>query len=215
MSYEARDHGLALEAIERALALDSEDDVLFHMNGMILRNKMQTVTVNRGQLPALELRDRVFEVVQEARAQFERAIELNDVSEHGYVALAIEFGRGQANAATYGEFLAHADAGYYRELLGVAEESLDRIREIRGRIGPHSSRRGGSRPSGVYDDYVALLQGWRNLLDRADVAKPPIRRQLPNPGGHMAPRRYRRSRTRDGVVGGQPHRQPARYQEPA
>lgn len=192
LSYEARDHGLALEAIERALALDSEDDALgseddalFHMKGMILRNRMQTVMTNRERLPEPNLRDRVLEIVHDARAQFERAIELNDISEYGYVALAqlcakaIEFGRRQANTDTYGQFLADPDAGYYRELLGVAEESLDRIKEIRGGDRPSQYEAGvEANLQAFYDDYTALLQGWRNLLDRADLAKPPIRRQL-------------------------------------
>ena len=30
----------------------------------------------------------------------------------------------------------------------------------------------------LYDDYTALLQGWRNLLDRQDINKVPVRRRL-------------------------------------
>lgn len=185
LSYTARDHGAALDAIDRAINLDGEDDALFHMKGMILRNKSRSVKSNQERLHPWALRDRVLEVVEEARRQFEHSIELNDVSEYGHVALvqlcieAINFGRAQSPAGNYSAFLADRDSTDYREMLALAEEHLDRIREIRG--GDRPSRYSAAVEAEIqafYDDYAALLQGWRNLLDRYDLAKPPIRRQL-------------------------------------
>lgn len=184
-SYEARDHPRALEAIERAIALAPEDDTLYHMKGMVLRNRMRTIIENREALAPADVREQVLTVVHDARREFERSIELNDISEYGHVALAqlciaaIEFGRGQADSDTYGAFLSTPEAGYYRELLAVAEDSLERAREIRGGDRPSRYSAGAEADlQAFYDDYAALLQGWRNLLDRADIPKPQVRRQL-------------------------------------
>jgi len=181
----AKDHPAALEAIDRALNVEQEDDVLYHMKGMILRYKLRSAIENRERLDARQLRELVLEDVREARAQFERSIDLNDESEYGHVALvqlcieAIEFGRRQSDAETYSAFLAAPGSAYYRELLAIAEENLQRVREIRG--GDQPSRFAAAAEaeiSAFYDDYAALLQGWRSLLDRHDLAKAPIRRQL-------------------------------------
>jgi tetratricopeptide (TPR) repeat protein len=181
----AKDHPAALEAIDRALNIERDDDVLYHMKGMILRYKLRSVTENRERLDTRQLRERVFEDVREAREQFERSIELNDESEYGHVALvqlciqAIEFGRSQSEAATYSTFLAAPSSAYYRELLALAEENLQQVREVSG--GDRPSRFAAVAEADVrafYDDYGALLQGWRNLLDRHDLIKAPIRRQL-------------------------------------
>jgi hypothetical protein len=185
LSYFAKDHPAALEAIDTALNMQSEDDVLYHVKGIILRNKMRTAVENRERLDPQELRERVLEVVREARVQFERSIALNDESEYGHVAIvqlciaAIEFGRSQSRADTYSAFLAAPESAYYRELLALAEENLEPVREIRA--GDRPSRYAAAAEAEIqafYDDYAALLQGWRNLLDRQDLAKPLIRRQL-------------------------------------
>jgi tetratricopeptide (TPR) repeat protein len=185
LSYSAKDHRRAIDAIDRAINIDDQDDTLYHMKGVILRNKMRTTAENREHLPPAELRERVLQDVDDARREFERSIGLNDESEYGHVALtqvciaAIEFGRSQSDAADYSSYLAAPESGYYREQLALAEESLDRIREIRG--GDRPSRYAAEIETEIqafYDDYAALLQGWRSLLDRHDLAKPPIRRQL-------------------------------------
>jgi tetratricopeptide (TPR) repeat protein len=185
LSYTAQDHAAALDAIDRAINLDGEDDTLFHMKGMVLRNKSRSLRRNHEKRQPSELRDRVLEVIEDARRQFSISIELNDESEYGHVAFvqlcieAINFGRSQSSATSYSTFLADRESTYYREMLALAEEHLDRIREIRG--GDRPSRYSAGVEAEIqefYDDYSALLQGWRNLLDRHDLAKPPIRRQL-------------------------------------
>lgn len=181
----AKDHAAALDAIDKALNIDQRDDVLYHIKGMILSYRIRAAVENRDGLEPGELRRRVLADAQEARAQFQRSIELNDASEYGHVALVqlcivlIEFGRRQSGAETYSTFLADPGSAEFREFLAIAEENLDRVQEIRA--GDRPSRHALQAETEIlafYDDFAALLQGWRNLLDRPDLAKPPIRRQL-------------------------------------
>jgi hypothetical protein len=84
-----------------------------------------------------------------------------------------------AGAETFGEFLSRPGSAAYRQLLQEAEDALDQIREIRA--GDQLSRYAATAEAElrrVYDNYAARLQGWRNLLDRRDVIKAPIRRQI-------------------------------------
>ena len=74
--------------------------------------------------------------------------------------------------------------GFLSQLLALAEENLQRIRELRGVGGP--TRYAATAEAEVrifYDDYAALLQGWRNLLDRHDLAS---HRSVASWSGHMS-----------------------------
>lgn len=185
LSYTVGDHAAAMEAIATALDIDDEDDVLLHVKGMIIRARMRSTIANRSELRPEDLRRQVIDDFDEARDQFERSIELNSDSEYGHVAMvqlcinAIEFGKGQSDTASYGEFLARPDASVFREMLLLAEDHLERIREIRG--GETFSRHAAQAATQVnlfYDDYAALIQGWNNLMDRPELPKAPIRRQI-------------------------------------
>lgn len=185
LSYEMGDYPRALEAVNRAIDLRDDDDALHHMRGMVLRAEAREIERNREQLDDRELERRYREVVDEARGAFEVATELNDISEYGHVALiqlcveAIELGKRLSGAASYAEFLAQPTARYYRDLLGEAEEAIEAIDEIRaGDSASLASARVEARLNDVYDDFSKLLQGWRNLLDRNDVDKGPVRRHL-------------------------------------
>ena len=178
-SYEARDHVRALEAVERAIALAPDDDALYHMKGVILRNQMRTTIDNRESVTAVDLRDRVLSIVADARREFEQAIHLNDSSDFGYVALAqlciqaIEFGRGQSDTPTYGSFLSQPGSGPYRELLAVAEDSVDRIGEIRG--GDRPSRYSASVEAAIrafYDDCSPCWRVGATFLTNATFRSP-------------------------------------------
>jgi tetratricopeptide (TPR) repeat protein len=185
LSYAAEDHREALEAVDRALALAPEDDTVSHIRGMVLRNQVRQLIrdVRRSHDHASERE--VLELIDAARAEFRRSNELSDDREHGHVSLvqlcmmALEFGKERSEEATYAAFLARPESGYYRELLAEAEDSLDRVREIRGGDAPskyHAAAEANLHE--LYDDFAAMLNGWWNLLDRPDLAKPPIRRRI-------------------------------------
>jgi len=185
LSYELRDHERALSAVDRAIELSPEDDVLFHMRGMVLRKQAKAAADNPRHLTPAALEREVLDLVEAARKEFRTSNELSDLNEHGHVALmqlcieTITFGKELAGTETFAQFLARPTSGYYRELLGDAEDALDRIREIRGGDNPSRFHAAAEADlQALYDDFAAMLNGWWNLLDREEGAKPLIRRRL-------------------------------------
>ena len=156
------------------------------MRGMIYRRRARDlIAANRRTEDARAAEPDVLAATELALSDFHRAQELEDDVEHGFVAAiqlavtALEYGRLVSGGGTFGEFLARPGSSAYRQLLQEAEDALDSIREIRA--GDQLSRYAATAEAElrrVYDNYSALLQGWRNLLDRRDVVKAPIRRQI-------------------------------------
>ncbi|MEU0378602.1 hypothetical protein ABZ093_15085 [Streptomyces cyaneofuscatus] len=187
LSYDSRDFQGALGALDKAISLASSDPQLHHMRGMVFRNEIRSVIENRtrSQEDIRTREGRILELVESARSSFDKATELDDSSEYGHIALAqmcinvIEFGYSQSGAATYSEFLARHSAGAYRALMEEAENALDAVLEIRGSDRQsYRAEEAEAELQKLYDNYQALLQGWRNLLSRADTYKPPVRRRL-------------------------------------
>jgi hypothetical protein len=185
LSYDAGDFAAALAAADRAIALSPKDPLLHHMRGMVFRNEMQTRIHAHTHDDVAQREGQVLDLCQSAGDAFRRVSELNDATEYGHIALAqanievIEYGYGLSASTKYAQFLALPTVSRYRDLLADAEESLEAAREIRGSDrASYVAETTEIRLRSLYDDYSALLQGWRSLLDRADLAKPPIRRRL-------------------------------------
>ena len=187
LSYDNNDYAGALAAVDKAISLSPRDAILHHMRGMVFRNQIRNLTRQRPDrnTSQADRESEVLALVEPARNAFREASALDDTSEYGYIALArmcvdvIEFGYRQSGEQTYGAFLAKPTGGVYRDLLGEAEESIDAAQEIRG--ADRVSFQAEEAELGVvklYDDFPALLQGWRSLLERPDLHKPPIRRRL-------------------------------------
>jgi hypothetical protein len=184
LSYDAGDFVEALEATDRAIGLSPKDPLLHHMRGMVFRNEMRARIRDRVDNTAGR-EERVLELCQSADDAFRTVSELDDTTEYGHIALAqtniavIEYGFNLSGRSKYSQFLARPSAGSYRDLLADAESSLEAAREIRGSDrASYAAEVADNRLRELYDDYSGLLQGWRNLLERADLAKPPIRRRL-------------------------------------
>ena len=186
LSYDSRDFAGALRAVDRAITLSPRDPSLHHIRGMVFRNEIRSLAEDRSANADASARERrILELADSAQKAFETVSELDDSSEYGHISVAqmciglIEFGFRQARASTYAQFLSRPDAGAYRALLETAEASLDAVAEIRG--SSHPSLRVEETEADLhklYDNYQALLQGWRNLLDRPGTFKPPVRRRL-------------------------------------
>ncbi|WP_405699644.1 hypothetical protein OG209_14435 [Streptomyces sp. NBC_01383] len=184
LSYDAGDFVEALDAMDRAVALSPNDSLLHHMRGMVFRNQMRLRIRDRDG-NSVEREKEILELCQSAGDAFRTVSDLDDITEYGHIALAqtniavIQFGRELAKCDKYSRFLSRPAAGRYRELLAEVEGSLEAAKEIRGSDrASYSAERAENQLRELYDDYPGLLQGWRNLLARADLAKPPIRRRL-------------------------------------
>ncbi|QDY06848.1 hypothetical protein FJK98_06420 [Micromonospora sp. HM134] len=179
LSY-AGDSDGALQAAKRALDINDADTVLFHIRGMIYTRRL------RGLAQAKESDEgEILRLTELALSDFDAAAKLDDKSEYPHVATVsvavttIDVARHSAGRASFSEFLALPGSSVYRELVERAERAMDSVQEIRG-ADPMSARAQAASVQllQLYDDYTALLQGWRNLLDRPDVLKSPIRRRL-------------------------------------
>lgn len=187
LSYDSRDFASALGAVDRAISLAPSDPLLHHMRGVVFRNEIRSFIADHRHAKGdpREKERTILELVESARSSFQKVSELDDSSEYGYITLAqmcitvIEFGYSTSGASTYSAFLARPGAVAYRDLLGDAEDALDGAQEIRGSDrSSHVAAAAEVQLLKLYDDYQALLQGWRNLLDRPDVYKPSVRRRL-------------------------------------
>jgi len=175
------DHTKALEAANEALDLETEDNVLYHIRGMIYSRQLRSMTAKRDGLDEESVR----RIVELALKDFDEAARREDDSEYPHVASAqlaiftIENARERGGFKSFAEFLTHPSSTFYRSLLITAESALAAIAEINGPDEPSAIVQGVTVSlQGLYDDYSSLLQGWRNLLDRNDVVKPPIRSRL-------------------------------------
>ena len=182
LSYEVGDTRAALEALNKALLLDEHDSVLYHIRGMVYRRQLRDLSEGLGDS---DNKEKLLESADLALADFAEAARLKDDSEYPHVAsvqvavAAIEAAYARSGCTSHSEFLSRATSAPYRLLLERAESAMEAIAEIRaGDQGSARAEEASLQLAALYDDYSALLQGWRNLLDRRDVYKAPIRRQL-------------------------------------
>ncbi len=183
-SVQMRDIQNALSALDQAIALSPEDDVLYHMKGMALRaqlyDSMQSAMASREAL------ETALALAREAADQFSVARTKEPNDEHGYIShiqmllRLLEYAKRAVSAQSAQQILISPMVNAsLRESLDLAEDLLDQAARLRE----------GERPSvhvercrvqmdALYGNFDVVLQGWNNLLARPDVYRPPIRRQL-------------------------------------
>jgi hypothetical protein len=185
-SYVMEEHVLALAAIDRAVAIDDQDPVLYHIKGMCLRRAVYT------EIKALKLtKDTETSVanlqilVTSALAAFGEARTIQPDSEHSYISAVemiikvLDSGFETSNMPSRSAFLSARSAEWYRDLLDLAETLLED--SLRARQGDKKSgfvRRCEADIRLQYDDYSQAIQGWNNLVEHGGVFAPPLRRQI-------------------------------------
>lgn len=178
-SNQLQEHREALLCIDRALSFADHDDRLHHMRGMCLRNQVNE---------SIEQRLSMAEVIVPARQaaeSFERARGIYPDSEHAHISEVqmliriLDYAAQQTKGELSKYMLLPSAEPFVREALQKAEDLLERVRR----------NREGERVSVYEEDCRAqldrlhgrlsnALQIWNNLLDRPDVYKPPLRRQI-------------------------------------
>jgi len=186
-TYEMNNREKAEDCLEKALSLAQEDPVLHHMLGMCYRQTayeaMRSMAGDREDAkPGI---DEVMALCTKAAQSFASSREIDADNEHAYVSQiqlalrAVDFGFRLSQAATKSDFLTRPEAMWFRERLDEAEGLLAQVRAISQ--GERDSAFIATCLIGVddlYGDFSTVLQGWRNLLVRKDVYRPPVRRQL-------------------------------------
>ena len=187
-----KNHQMAHECHQTALGLTQDDPTLHHMAGMSLRAQLydllQTSDWKSGRDASVR------GLVEEAAERFATARQLDRRNEHGYIAHVQMLDRVINTAAIReglqyqtNEFLVHPRNGWYLRLLDQAEQLLVEL----------TVARGGDSPSGyesnaritlnrIYGNYTKAIEGWTSLLNRSDVYRPPVRRNIIN--AHLARR---------------------------
>lgn len=181
-----RNPSRARELIDRAIALSPDDHVLYHIKGMAFRSECYDLMDRirtAGKLANVEELERL---VSSATEQFGEARARAPEDEHGYISQvqmlirvvdalrAVNGGRtveALASLPGLGPLVRRAvdEAGYLLEQVRANREG-ERVSEYAVRCS--------AGLDALYGNYAAVLQAWDGLLSRADVYKPPVRRQL-------------------------------------
>ena len=183
-SVQMRDTDNALLALDRAIAISPEDDVLYHMKGMALRSHLYD-SMQRQEVSKQTLED-ALTLARQAADQFAIARTKEPGDEHGYIShiqmllRLLEYAKRAVSAPSEQQVLVSPTINAtLRESLDIAEDLLEQARRLRE----------GERPSvhvercrvqmdSLYGKFDIVLQGWNSLLTRSDIYRPPIRRQL-------------------------------------
>ncbi len=188
-SADARDHELAQESMEKALEIDDSDPLIWHMGGINRRARLYDLLEASKYDEAASLGDmraRIEEIANLALGDFNQARVLeNYTSEYpltssAELALAvIEWAKKVHRHETYAALLRAPGSAFYNDLYDVAVLSLELIEELEGDDQPSQSvERIRARLKGVQDNYGAMLEGWRNMLETATGSRLAIRTRL-------------------------------------
>jgi len=182
-----RDHSKSHEAHQRALRLAEADPVIRHMAAMSWRVELYDILNSASEgdfLPQTE--ERVQTVVKEAQEEFAEARRLDLRSDHNYISeiQMVERVVGVvAKLKRFGDdipqFLAMRGNQWYRDLMDHAEALLSELSRARaGEVPSRFQQEARSRLDRLYGEHSKAIEGWTNLLARADVYRPPVRRML-------------------------------------
>lgn len=166
------DYSGALEAIDYALSIESEDPVLHHMRGMALRLKLKGAAEDGASINEL------IDISKEASYSFERARSFAPDLEHGYIS-EIQLLLELVDRAKMTDVSSPASNPYLKEALDRAEDLLDQLQHLYAGEEPSKYALDcQAKLSRLYGDFSKALQDWDSLLARPEVSKPPVRRQI-------------------------------------
>jgi tetratricopeptide (TPR) repeat protein len=176
---EMKDFVHAVEVIEKALTLHEDDHVLHHMKGMALRYQAYHL---------IDQREPLSEVLRHTKASseaFSVARRLAPDNDHGYISEVQLLARvldyaGRSNPGGVLSYLSTPQADpFLRDALERSEDLLEQVRRNREGEGSNSFEENcRAQLNALYGRHNDALSIFDNLLQRADVYKPPIRRQI-------------------------------------
>lgn len=195
LSYQAKDHPAAREAIEKALELDPDDSILLHVSGMLYSREAFSLISEcppRSKLTR-EFEESVIRLAGEALVEFADSADRypsNAYAQVGSVRLCvkmIEWRLPHSGASTYAEMLSQPSLSFYADLLARAEESLEELDIIRADDQRSDmEERVRLEVRALYDDFGALISGWRAMLDREGTDRVAVRSRIVRLYGQQA-----------------------------
>jgi tetratricopeptide (TPR) repeat protein len=176
---EIKDYQQALVYIDRAIILQGKDNVLYHMKGMALRYQADELMRQGAEL------EKVIPYIKLASEAFEYARMLDPDDPHGYISEVQMLARvldyaGRRNPGGIRSYWSSPIADIFlRDSLERAEDLLEQVRRTREGEGVSSYEQDcRGRLDALYGRHEQALQIWDNLLNRNDVYRPPVRRQI-------------------------------------
>lgn len=178
----------SLDAINKAIALNEHDHVLYHIKGMIIGklaiNKMDNY--KRSQERPIEWLKDIQKNVDDAGEQFTKSRLFSPPElEHGYVShitlllRTVDFGYAILGYASREDYIVSTEATWFRNLLDISEDliySLEKIHE--GEKASIYQTKCISKLREQYGDFTSALKNWTKLLARNDVYRPIVRRHI-------------------------------------
>ena len=180
-------HSDAHHAYRQAIALSPDDSLLRHMAGMGWRAELYDKLEALHSRPSNEHKETLFDLLDKATSEFKEARRINRSDEYNYISQIQMIHRfvGRISRATgYAahetiKFLTLRGNDKYRELVDEAQNLLSDLDLVKGNEAAsqrhHQVQADLKR---LYGNYSEALQGLNNLLERADVFKPPVRRAI-------------------------------------
>lgn len=186
-SLESKRHRDAHHAYQQAIALSPDDSLLRHMAGMGWRAELYDELASLHSRPSNEHKESLFELLDKATSEFKEARRTNRSNEYNYISQVQMIHRfvGRISRATgYAahetiKFLTLRGNDKYRELVDDAQNLLSDLDLVKGNeAASQRHHQVQADLKGLYGNYSEVLQGLNNLLDSADVFKPPVRRAI-------------------------------------
>ncbi|MCL4205920.1 MAG: putative DNA binding domain-containing protein [Pirellulaceae bacterium] len=166
-------------SLSTAIELAPKDNVLHHVQGMVHRYEMNHLIDRRMPL------ENVLNSARAAQSSFQRARRLDDQDEHGYISevqtiiRAVDYAARCAKKSAQEVVSDRQADSFIREAFDTIETLLDQVRTLRvgESLSPYEQDCR-AKLNRMYGQHSAALEAWNNLLDRRDVVKPPVRRQI-------------------------------------
>ena len=180
-----RNHQKAHEAHEKALDLLPDDSLLHHMAGMGWRAELYDLLAKHGDFSS-DNEEEAFELLNEAKREFEAARNLNSGSEHNYISqiqmllrTVTTIGNIKGYRDQIMEFLSLRGNDRYRELIDEAQNLLSDLQLVKGSEAPSQLQEGLQADlERLYGDYSKAIERLTNVLDHPASFKPPLRRAI-------------------------------------
>jgi tetratricopeptide (TPR) repeat protein len=175
----------AIQAIDRAIALNGKDYVLHHMKGMAIRNLVYS-SIETGRLLS-----EIIPAAKQASDCFAQARNLAPDEDYGYISEAqmitrlLDHAQGLTGQNAVLAVATPQSDPWIREAFQKIEDLLLTVRQARvGEQASEYEERCRADLDKLYGAHDQALQRWQGLLDRRDahgqrtVHAPPIRRQI-------------------------------------